>query len=268
LKNFDKQTATRAKGLYRMLVLDGHKSHESVVFQEYCKSYNIITLGLPAYSSYLTQPLDIRCFSPLKQTYDRQIEGFIKAYINHITKIEFFIAFKAAYIQVVSVENAQAGFRGAGLIPHDPQAVISKLDVKLQTPTPTGTFFADTDPWFSQTPYNPTDALSQITLVKGCIALYQESSPIPIFAIVAMLAKGIEILVYKVTFLTAENYTFRKANKILSKRRRTKNNRIQQGGVLIIEDANNILAQNEVDKQIRRDKYSREGFQNKGRSTI
>jgi hypothetical protein len=74
-----------------MLVLDRYKSHESVEFQEYCKSYNIITLGLPPYSSYLTQPLDVRYFSPLKRIYGRQIEGFIKAYINYITKVEFLI---------------------------------------------------------------------------------------------------------------------------------------------------------------------------------
>jgi hypothetical protein len=54
LKHFDKHTAPRAKGLYRMLVLDGYKSHESIEFQDYCKSYNIIALGLPPYSSYLT----------------------------------------------------------------------------------------------------------------------------------------------------------------------------------------------------------------------
>jgi hypothetical protein len=81
-----------------MLVLDGHKSHESAEFQEYCISHNIITLGLPAYSSHLTQPLDVRCFSILKRAYSCQIETFIKAHINHITKVEFFLVFKAAYI--------------------------------------------------------------------------------------------------------------------------------------------------------------------------
>jgi hypothetical protein len=124
-------------GPYRMLVLDGHESHESVAFQEYCKSHNIITLGLPAYSSHLTQPLDVGCFSVLKRAYGRQIEDFIKAHINHITKVEFFMAFKTAYLQSITVQNAQARFRGAGLIPFDPQAVISKLDAKLRTPTPT-----------------------------------------------------------------------------------------------------------------------------------
>jgi uncharacterized protein YaiL (DUF2058 family) len=82
------------------------------------------------------------------------------------------------------------------------------------------------------------------------------------------LAKGTEILAHKVTLLTAENCTLRKANEALSKHRRAKKNRIHRGGTLTIEDANNILAQNEVDEQIRRDKRSREGFQNEGRSTM
>src|SRR5438270_13719636 len=100
-----------------MLVLDGHKSYESVAFEEYCKAYNIITLGLPAHSSHLTQPLDVGCFSVLKRAYSRQIEDFIKAYINYITKVEFFMAFKTAYLQSIIVQNAKAGLRGAVLIP-------------------------------------------------------------------------------------------------------------------------------------------------------
>ena len=106
LKHFDKHTTARARGPYRMLVLDGHESHESAAFQEYCKSHNIITLGLPAHSSHLTQPLDIGCFSVLKRAYGRQIEDFIKAHINHITKVEFFMAFKTAYLQSITVQNA------------------------------------------------------------------------------------------------------------------------------------------------------------------
>jgi len=71
LKHFDRHTAPCTKGLYRMLVLDGYKSHESIEFQEYCKTYNIITLGLSSYSSHLTQSLDVGCFSVLKRMYGR-----------------------------------------------------------------------------------------------------------------------------------------------------------------------------------------------------
>ena len=71
IKHFDKHTASRTKGLYRMLVLDGYESHESAAFQDYYKSYNIITISLPPYSSHITQPLDVGCFSVLKQAYSR-----------------------------------------------------------------------------------------------------------------------------------------------------------------------------------------------------
>jgi hypothetical protein len=105
-----------------------------------------MTLCLPAHSSHLTQPLDVGCFSVLKRVYSRQIEDFIKAHINHITKVEFVIAFKAAYLQSITIDNAKAGFRGAGLVPFNPKAVISKLDVKLWTPTPTGPPSVDAEP--------------------------------------------------------------------------------------------------------------------------
>ena len=85
------------------------------------------------------------------------------------------MAFKIAYLQLIIVQNAQAGFRRAGLIPFDPQAVILKLDVKLRTPTPTAPpppLSADADPWVSQTPHNPPDALSLTTLIKNRIAYY------------------------------------------------------------------------------------------------
>ncbi len=35
--------------------------------------------------------------------YGREIEGFIKAYIYYITKVEFLTAFKAAYPQLIIV---------------------------------------------------------------------------------------------------------------------------------------------------------------------
>jgi hypothetical protein len=267
LEHFDKHTRGRTQGPYRMLVLDGHESHESAAFQEYCKANNIITLCLPSHSSHLTQPLDVGCFGVLKRMYGRQIDTFIKAHINHITKVEFFLAFHTAYNQSITTQNAKAGFRGAGLIPFDPQVIISKLDVKLRTPTPTGPPSADTDTWVSQTPHNPIDALSQSTLVKSRIARHQGSSPTPIFQTVAALAKGTEILAHEMTLLTAEVRTLRKANEALSKRRRAKKSRVRQGGALTVEDAQDLLAQRDAEEQVRKDKRSREGGQNEGQPT-
>jgi hypothetical protein len=138
-----------------------------------------VTIGLPSHSSHLLQPLDVGCFDILKCRYSQELEVFIKAYINHITKVKFFIAFQKAYNKTMMKENIKAGFCGAGLIPYNPQAILSKLDVKLYTPTPTGPPIVD--PWTSQTPHNSTDALSQTKLVRTKITYHQGSSPTPIF---------------------------------------------------------------------------------------
>ena len=97
-----------------MLVLDGHESHRSAEFEAYCRAHNIITISLPPHSSHLTQPLDVGCFSDLKRFYGYEIDVFVKSHINHITKVEFFLAFHNAYIKAMTAESIMAGFCGTG----------------------------------------------------------------------------------------------------------------------------------------------------------
>lgn len=56
-------------GEWRLLIIDGHRSHITVEFVEFCLSVNIITYCLPAHSTHLLQPLDVRLFSPLQKAY-------------------------------------------------------------------------------------------------------------------------------------------------------------------------------------------------------
>jgi hypothetical protein len=128
-----------------MLILDEHESHMSIKFDEYCKAHNIVALCLSSHLSHLTQPLDIACFEVLKRNYSLELEVFIKAHITHITKLEFFIAFQAAYSKTMTSKNIKAGFHDAGLVPFDLQAVISRLDVRLRTSTLTGPSPAEAD---------------------------------------------------------------------------------------------------------------------------
>ena len=110
IQHFNKHTKARQRGVYRMIVLDGHDSHHSTQFEAYCQKNNIITLCLPAHSSHLTQPLDVGCFSALKRAYGCELEDLIKAHITHITKLEFFIAFKSAHFKAITPDNIKAGF--------------------------------------------------------------------------------------------------------------------------------------------------------------
>ncbi len=200
-----------------MIVLDGYESHFSAVFNEYYIENKIIIICLFTHSSHITQPLDIGCFNVLKRIYSCQLKVFIWAHINHIIKSEFFIAFVAVYNTTMKPENIKVGFRGVGLMPYDPEAVLSKIDIKLRTSTPTGPS-ADGSPWVSQTPYTAAEAFSQSQLVRGRIENHQGSSPTTLFQVVKQLAKGIEAIVYEMTFLQSDFKATQKANKVLAKR--------------------------------------------------
>ncbi|KAF1924977.1 DDE-domain-containing protein, partial [Didymella exigua CBS 183.55] len=45
LKHFNAHTQARSIGARRLLIIDGHKSHQSLAFQELCKENNIYTLS-------------------------------------------------------------------------------------------------------------------------------------------------------------------------------------------------------------------------------
>jgi hypothetical protein len=82
-------------------------------------------------------PLDGNQFQPTNQPINQsQAENLIRNQINHITKAEFLPCFIAAFKASFTPSNIQGGFRGAGLVPFNPERVISTLDVKLRTPSP------------------------------------------------------------------------------------------------------------------------------------
>jgi hypothetical protein len=246
IKHFDFHTAPRTKGRYRLLILDGHESHHSTEFERYCQQNNIITLCMPPHSSHLLQPLDVGCFGPLKQAYGRQIEHLMRMHITHISKLEFLCAFRETFFASMTEKNIRGGFAGADLMPYDPERVLSKLDVKLRTPTPPNSPAGTPQPWVFQTPHNPREANSQSTLIKTRIANHQNSSPTSILAAVDQFAKGTTAIMHQVALLRAENASLRKANEALSKRRRAKRTRVQLGGSLIVQGAKDVLDQNAV----------------------
>ena len=133
IKHFDLHTASRTKGKYRLLILDGHESHYSTEFELHCQQNNIITLCMPPHSSHLLQPLDVGCFGPRKQAYGREVEDLMRAHINHVSKLEFLCAFREAFFTSITERNIQGGFAGARLVPYNPEKVLSKLDVKCHT---------------------------------------------------------------------------------------------------------------------------------------
>jgi hypothetical protein len=261
LKHFIKHTDGKVVGAHRLLILDGHESHHSLQFQELCKENNIYTLCMPPHSSHLLQPLDVGCFSPLKRAYSREIEALIRHHINHITKLEFLPAFKAAFTRSFTSANICSAFQGAGLVPLQPDVVLSKLDVQLRTPTPAALPEA---PWEAKTPSNVRELEAQSTLIRNRVQRHKSSSPASIIEAIGQLRKGAEVIMLSAELMRDRIASLEKANEAASKRKQRKKKRIQQRGVLTKGDGEDILAQKEAEQQIERER--RQGGERSGLS--
>jgi regulator of replication initiation timing len=204
---------------------------------------------MPPHSSHLLQPLDVGCFNLLKKAYGREIEHLIRCSMTHVSKTEFFSAFYAAFQATMTEKNIKSAFRGAGLVPLDPESVVSKLDVRLRTPTPAEEVASPSTPWVSKTPKTVLEAQFQCEYLDRRIRRHQSSSPESILGALKSLAKGTKAIMHENALLRAENQDLRQANEILSRRRNMKKTRLQKRGVMTVEEGRQAIDQMNVDGQ-------------------
>jgi hypothetical protein len=242
LEHFDKHTKLSAVGAYRLLILDGHESHSSLEFQDLCKEKKIILRYMPPHSSHLLQPLDVGCFAPLKRRYGDQISALARNRIHFVSKETFLQAFKPAFEQALTAENIKAGFRGAGLVPHNPDAVLSKLDVRLQTPElspPTQSA------WEAQTPRNAREIEAQSTLIRQRIQNRHGSSASSLDEKINQLSKGAQQIAHNMVLLQEEQARMQSAIDELTKRRSRKRKYIRTEETLTVGEVQDLIAKRE-----------------------
>ena len=77
----------------------------------------------------------------------------MRAGINHIDKDDFLDLYLQARTATYSPSTIQSGFKATGLVPFDPDQVLSRLHIQIQTlspPRPVPVL----GPWIPKTPYN------------------------------------------------------------------------------------------------------------------
>jgi hypothetical protein len=235
---FEKHTAQHTKGVYRLLILDGHGSHTTPEFDLFCKEHSIITLCMPPHSSHLLQPLDVGYFAVLKRSYGRQIEAYIRNGVNHIDKPDFLRAFYTARTEAMTLANIQSSFAATGLVPYNPERVLSKLHTQLKTPTPPSTSHgyanapaSATQPWVFETPHDTAQLALQANAIRRTAAL-----PTPTNRALDQLIKGCQLAMNSAVLLAEENRQLQHENKRQKRKRAKKRAFIATGGVLTVQE--------------------------------
>jgi hypothetical protein len=184
---------------------------------------------MPAHSSHLLQPLDIRCFSVLKRAYSKQVVDYMRLGINHIDKIEFITAFKTARSEAMTASNIHSGFAATGLVPYNPESVLCTISRPL---TPPKISTAIHDQWVPETPYNTHQLERQAATIRSFIQRRSKSPPTPTDIALNQLVKGCELAMQSVVLLAAENEKLRIANERQKRKRQLKRRYISKQSAL------------------------------------
>jgi hypothetical protein len=125
---FNRYTKQRA-GRWRLLILDGHGSHITMEFIEYCDRHRILLMILPPHSTHTLQPLDVVLFKPLSQAYSNELTNHLhKAQgLVPIKKGDFFPLFWSAWVSSFTESLISKSFKATGIWPMDANVILRRF---------------------------------------------------------------------------------------------------------------------------------------------
>lgn len=240
-KIFDPCTRPFTRGRYRVLVLDGHSSHLTPKFDQYCTTNNIIPVCMPPHSSHLLQPLDVGVFAVLKRLYGHAVENRMRCGVNHIDKDDFLTMYAEIRDKAYTIQNIKSGFAATGISSFDRERVLSRLDIQLRTPTPPSTSHSSAN-WSPKTPHNIKNLIRQTNTIERLIRQHSTHPNSPTKRALDQLIKGCSLAMNSATILTQENQELRAANHHQKQKRTTRGRPLDRTGILTVSEGREIAA--------------------------
>ena len=238
---FDIYTKRCAVGRYRLLIFDGHGSHVTPEFDNYCRENGIVVLCMPLHSSHILQPLDVGCFSVLKQLYGQQVEQLMATGINHIDKRDFLRIYQQIRPKALHSTNIRSSFAATGLVPYNPSRVLSLVHAQLHTPSPHRPQTSGSESWTAETPHNIVELQHQTKLIKRYLKRRSQSPPSPTEHALDQLVKGCQMAMHNAVLLASQNERLYAENQRQKRKRIEKRSYIAKGGVLTGAEARGLM---------------------------
>jgi len=126
---FDRCTREKARRSYRLLILDGHGSHVTMDFINYCDQNRILLAVFPPHSTHTLQPLDVCMFKPLSTTYSGELSAFLHRGqgLSSVAKRDFFSLFWKAWQSSFKQPLILKAFKTTGISPLNPEPILKRF---------------------------------------------------------------------------------------------------------------------------------------------
>jgi hypothetical protein len=243
-KHFILHTNSRVRGRFRLLILDGHSSHLTPLFDRLCTENDIIPLCMPSHSLHLLQPLDVGCFALLKKAYGRFVSDLTRNGYNHIDKGDFLADYQHARLEAFKSATIQNSFVATGLVPVDTEKVLNKLNISLRTPSPPSSRPSSRSSEFvPETPRTIAQLRKQSSRMIDLLDRLSQSPRSPLKSVVHRIIKGHYLTLHTLVLLMHDNTNLRIASERSAKKgtRSTKHLPCEEG--LTVEEALQLAAQ-------------------------
>jgi hypothetical protein len=121
-------------------MVDGHSSHYTYEFINYCAEQNIVLVCYPANSTHVYQGLDVACFGSMKAAWREACLVYEYETGGTLTKDVFLEIFSKAYAKAFTSETIKSAFRKTGVWPLN-RGVLSAKDMAPSISTSTTTTY-------------------------------------------------------------------------------------------------------------------------------
>lgn len=133
---FDRETRDKAQRDWRLLYLDGHGSHLTMHFLDWCQSNKILVAVYPPHATHRLPPLDVGLFAPLATYYSKGLDEHMR--LSEGSQQSPSVISSASSGQLgrrPSRGHISSGLSKTGLWPFEP-FVVMRIFAKAATPLP------------------------------------------------------------------------------------------------------------------------------------
>jgi hypothetical protein len=250
IHHFQKFTEKRLRGKYRLLLLDGHESHQTIEFIEFANKHNIIPFCLPPHTTHFLQPLDVAVFQPYKHWHALEVDAATRTGCTDFTRVEFLNVLHRMRQKTFKQQTILHGWSVTGLIPYNPGPILSQLLYENEMREERRREDRQTPSIHSSSAIETPKTIRTITRYSQKIldgpdlhSRFEER--------LDAFVKGSVAMAHLATELQQDLRRSKAAELAREKRRKSRRRIYQSGGVLYAEDAREMTRKRDEDEVIK-----------------